>query len=38
MRQCLAALRQVVPFLPELGPRIREKLDGMDLSKQKESI
>ena len=38
VRQCLAALHQVVHFLPDLGPRIREKLDGMDLSKRKESM
>lgn len=38
VRQYLAALHQVVCFLPDLGPRIREKLDGMDLSKQKESM
>ena len=38
VRQCLAALQQVVRFLPELGPRIQEKLDGMDLTKQRESM
>lgn len=38
VRQCLAALHQVVRSLPELGPRIQEKLDSMDLSKQKESM
>lgn len=38
VRQCLAALRQVVLSLPELGPRIGEKLDSMDLTKRKESM
>lgn len=38
MRQCLAALRQVVVFRPELASRIGEKLDEIDLSKQKESM
>lgn len=38
VRQCLAALHQVVLFLPELCPRVGEKLDGMDLSRQKESM
>lgn len=38
VRQCLAALHQVVRSLPELGPQIQEKLDSMDLSKQKESM
>lgn len=38
VRQCLEALHQVVRFLPELGPRIGERLDSMDLAKQKESM
>lgn len=38
VRQDLAALHQVVRFLPELGPQIGKKLDGIDLSKEKESM
>lgn len=38
VRQDLAALHQVVHFLPELGPQIGEKLGKMDLSKEKESM
>lgn len=38
VRQCLAALHPVVLFQPELRPRIREKLDRLDLSKYKASM
>ena len=38
VRQCLAALHPVVRLLPELRPRIREKLDRLDLSKYKDSM
>ena len=38
VRQCLAALHPVVLFQPELRPRIREKLDRLDLSKYKDSM
>ena len=38
VRQCLAALHPVVPFQPELRPRIREKLDRLDLSKYTDSM
>ena len=38
VRQCLAALYPVVRLLPELRPRIREKLDRLDLSKYKDSM
>ena len=38
VRQELAALHQVVRFRPELCSRIGGKLDGLDLSKYKESM
>ena len=38
VRQCLAALHPVALFQPELRPRIREKLDRLDLSKYKDSM
>ncbi len=38
VRQCLTALHQVVGFRPELWPQIEKKLNGMDLSKYKESM
>ncbi len=38
VRQCLAALHQVVLYQPHLMERIEEKLKAMDLSKYKDSM
>lgn len=38
VRQCLAALHEVVLFRPELMNRINSSLDTMDLSKYKDSM
>lgn len=38
VRQCLSALRGVIPYKPQLGGRILEKLNQLDLSKYKDSM
>lgn len=38
VRQCLAALHEVVACKPELRPVIREELGKMDLSRYKDSM
>lgn len=38
VRQCLAALHQVVLYQPDLIGKIEEKLKAMDLSKYKDSM
>lgn len=38
VRQCLAALHQVVLYQPNLIEKIQEKLKAMDLSKYKDSM
>ncbi|MDE6931570.1 MAG: hypothetical protein K2P37_02665 [Oscillospiraceae bacterium] len=37
-RQRLAALRSVILYKPQLGRRITDKLDKLDLSKYKDSM
>lgn len=38
VRQCLAALHEVVLYRPELGGAIKTELETMDLSKYKDSM